>query len=258
MTSSKTKRVLVCDIDGTLLKNKDEETIGLTTFRLYLKRHRDHFRLVYATGRTFEATMKPIERGLLPEPDAVASLVGTEIWFPSWHRIDISYIRYISQKWDRRGVARIAGARKELAMQPAAVQSEWKLSYYLKQADAPRVMTQLRKMFSAQGIEAKLIYSCGCYLDIIPVRSGKAGAVRYIKERWSQQSQPVLACGDSGNDLDMLFQASVLGVAVGNAEQRLRKQARKHPHLYGASHPYAAGVLEGGRAHRFWPCKTYF
>jgi sucrose-6F-phosphate phosphohydrolase len=245
------KRILVCDIDGTLLDG-DRATVGLAALSLFLRRNRDDIRLVYATGRTFEATWRPIEKGVLPEPDAIASLVGTEIWFPDWRRVDKRYILHISQKWDHEQVRETLSRWKHIKPQSAEVQSPWKLSYYLR--ENPReVIARLDAALRQRGVEAKIVYSGGKYLDIIPARSGKAGAVKFISEVWAGHRDPVLACGDSGNDLDMLTSAKNLGVAVGNAEASLADKVEEFNNLYRSNHPYAAGVLEGGFAHRFWP-----
>lgn len=79
--SSSSVRVLVTDIDGTLL-DEGVPTPGLATLRLLIENQQDAVRVVYATGRSFFSTWKLVLADVLPVPDSIASSVGTEVWLP--------------------------------------------------------------------------------------------------------------------------------------------------------------------------------
>lgn len=244
------RRILVSDIDGTLL-NEGWPTVGLGTLAASLA-SADPVRVVYATGRTFGSTCDLVTKGVLPPPDAVAPLVGTEIWRPPWDKPDRDFRRVISTGWDRRAVTQAAAAFPELGTQPARFQSLFKASFYLSD---PSRLPAFKRELQSRGVRARVIYSRGKYLDVIPHRSGKRGAVEYLRKLWKAKPADVLVAGDSGNDLDMLKEPDFLSVAVGNSENKIKKLSDNDTfHL--ASLPFAAGVLEGAEEFGFLPVET--
>ena len=238
-------RILVSDIDGTLLDD-GRPTAGLSTLVEALS-GMNPVHLVYATGRTFESTRKLVSTRILPRPDAVASMVGTEIWLPPWQKPDTGFRYTISTGWERRTVLEEAAGLSWLKPQPDRFQSPIKASFYL--SDPGRIPI-LRCKLRSRGVKARLIYSGGKYLDVIPEEASKLNAVEYLRRLWSVKPSNVLAAGDSGNDLDMLREPHFLGVAVGNSEKKLKRLSDQETfHL--ASRQFAAGVLEGALKFNF-------
>jgi sucrose-6F-phosphate phosphohydrolase len=243
-------RILVSDIDGTLL-NEGRPTVGLGTLSASLA-VAGPVRLVYATGRPFGSTRDLVTEGVLPPPDAVAALVGTEIWRPPWEKPDQDYSRAISPGWNRRAVMQSAATFPELAPQPARFQSLFKASFYLED---PGRLPAFKRELLTRGVRARVIYSKGRFLDVIPEHSGKRGAVEYLRKLWGVGSACVLVAGDSGNDMDMLKEPDFMSVAVGNSEDKLKNLSDEESfHL--ASLPFAAGVLEGAEEFEFLPVET--
>jgi len=89
-----------------------------------------------------------------------------------------------------------------------------------------------------------VVYSGGQFLDLLPPKSSKAGAVKYIVERLGVSKQDVVICGDSGNDLD-IFNLGFKGIIVGNAHPELKQFNGKN--AYHAVGEYCAGIVEGLR-----------
>jgi sucrose-phosphate synthase len=98
-------------------------------------------------------------------------------------------------------------------------------------------------------LHAKLIYSHGKYLDLLPVRASKGLAVRYLSMKWGLPPERILVAGDSGNDEDMLS-GNTLGVIVGNHSPELNRLKGKSG-VYFAEQKYAWGILEGMRHYDF-------
>lgn len=242
-------RLLVCDIDGTLLR-KGSPTPGLRALRLRIRQERSRLRLVYATGRSFASTWSLVETGTLPAPDAVAAQVGTELWLPPFHGPHRPYERELSGAWDLRGVTAAADRCPELQRQASWFQTPYKASY-LVAGDQAKVVRRLRARIAARGLEAKLLYSGQQYLDILPARAGKLGAVAHLCSHWGDHPA-ILACGDSGNDLDLLSDPRVQGVVVSNASDGQLTSLTTRPDVYRARMPFAAGVLDGARHYRFF------
>ena len=96
----------------------------------------------------------------------------------------------------------------------------------------------------AEGLEAKVVYSAGRFLDFLPIRSGKGGAVRYLAEALGMPASAVVTSGDTGNDLDMMRpELGFRGIAVGNSAPELAEY--REPNVYHAEQAYAAGIREG-------------
>jgi len=246
-------RLLVSDVDGTLILD-NEPSPGLETLRWIVDAHPEEVRLVYATGRSFKSTMSLIEQGILPEPDAIAPFIGTEMWFPPWESSDPEYESFVKKGWDRNSVIKTASSFPELELQPEEFQSPLKASFYLDDNDKT-IVEKLEKALAPEGLETLIIYSIGRFLDIIPGRAGKRNAAEYLRQHWNVDKSMVLTCGDSGNDYDMLKDPRFLSVAVGNSEKKLRKLSScgkfHHSEL-----PAAAGVLEGAEVFNFWEQNT--
>lgn len=242
------QRVFVSDIDGTLLDD-DRPTPGLARLRRTIERRRPRVRVVYATGRTFPMTWAHVASGELARPDAVVTLVGTELWLPPWRGPDPGYARYLGEGWRREAVIEALSDLPQLELQPATFQGPTKVSYFMLD---PSLLPEVERRIATCCRHAQVVYSGGRFLDVIPRRAGKAGAVRYLLRRWDLPRAEVLAAGDSANDLDLLAAPDVLGVAVGNADPELQDLGVDETvHL--ARRRFAAGVVEGLTALDFLP-----
>jgi sucrose-6F-phosphate phosphohydrolase len=243
-------RILVSDIDGTLLKG-GLPTEGLAELRRRVAREGNGLRLVYATGRCFGSTWSLIRRGLLPLPDAIAAQIGTELWLPPWQSLHPGYARHLSESWDDGVVREVLGRFPQVRFQEEAHQSPWKVSGCLAPEDVQSVLTALRRALAERGVVSRVVYSGRRFLDVLPARSGKLSAVRFLRGLWDGE-RSVLAAGDSGNDLDMIAHPATAGVVVGNASDGQLEHLSSRQMVYRARRHYAAGVLEGGAAFGFW------
>jgi sucrose-6F-phosphate phosphohydrolase len=176
-------------------------------------------------------------------------MVGTDIYFRrgGQYHLDQTWHETISEDWDKRAVEDILAAIPEARSQDAEWQSPFKSSYYLEQNVASRLQ-QIRDRLDDAGLGAKVVYSAGKFLDLLPIRSGKGEAVKFVARHYGIAPQNVITCGDTGNDLDMMRpELCVRSIAVGNAADELK--AFRAPHVYHAQAFYAAGISEGLEAH---------
>lgn len=248
MPDNRGEHVLVSDVDGTLVGDGGP-TAGLDTLRMTLEAHRLAIRLVYATGRSFGSVWSLVVDDVLPEPDAIVSSVGTEIWLPPWKEREPGFAGRIAAGWDREAVLDVAGLFSDLTLQPGRFQGGVKVSFFL---DDERTVHAFGGELRALGIRARLVYSGGRFLDALPERAGKRNAIEHLLGLWGLERPRVMACGDSLNDLDMIGCPRFLGVIVGNAEDGLGAEIC-HPPVYESRLPHAAGVLEGAEVFGFWP-----
>jgi sucrose-6F-phosphate phosphohydrolase len=229
------QRLLVSDLDGTLLGDAP----ALASFHAWAAAERSAWRIVYATGRTFESVERLIADGSLPAPDAIVANVGTQIHqpgggsWPGWPTWDPT--------WDA-GVARAALAgRPGIGPQGDANQTPWKASFHAPTL-SPDAVDEVRLLVAATGLQATVIYSSERDLDVLPLGAGKAPATRFLAGGWGIADDDVLVAGDSGNDLDLLT-AGFRSIVVANAQPELR--ALEHPLVFHSPLGYAAGVLDG-------------
>jgi sucrose-phosphate synthase len=240
-------RLLVCDIDNTLIGDRE----ALAELLVWLDAHRDRVAFGVATGRVLERTLTVLEEWNVPRPDVLITAVGSEIHYGHPDLVeDRNWKRTIDFRWDpvslRECLAEIPGIR----LQPEQDQREFKLSYFVDSYEWPGAR-ELRRRLKEHNVAASLIYSHHEFLDLLPVRASKGRAIHYLARRWGFEMDEVLVAGDSGNDADML-RSGALGVVVSNHSSELR-YLRGRDRIYFTKWPYAHGILEGIDRHRFLP-----
>lgn len=231
------KYLLISDLDGTLIG--DEE--ALKVYAKWIQAHNDFLSLVYATGRTFDSVVQEIQSTALPEPNAMITSVGTNIYnYPSgelmkdWHE-------KINKNWDAETVGRVFCSHSELELQPEQFQSSFKVSYYLPDASHEQIHN-LQKHLNKTHIESEVIYSSNRDLDFLPLRANKGKAAAFLASKLQIPPQRVIVSGDTGND-KALFEQGFRGIVVGNAQPELKNL--RGASVYHADSCFAYGVLEG-------------
>lgn len=243
-------RILVCDIDDTLLG--DEQALAAFLQELEVGRSRKAGQhkvgLAFVTGRNLDSTLAAIKAAHLPAPDLLLTSVGTEIYYGHGMLEDYGWRRHIDYRWHPAALRKALADLPGLKLQPAREQREHKVSYFYDSRQAPTIR-QIQGHLRQLDLHAKLIYSHGKYLDLLPVRASKGLAVRYLSLKWGLPPERILVAGDSGNDEDMLS-GNTLGVVVGNHGPELNRLKGKSG-VYFAEQQYAWGILEGMRHYDF-------
>lgn len=229
--------ILVTDIDGTLVGDDR----ALARFATWHAEHRDEHRLVYATGRHLASLTRIITDAGLPAPDATITAVGTEIHDRAGRRWPGWPVRF--ERFDAAVVRNAMSEFHWLAPQAHDSQTSRKVSYDVRRLGRVRV-GRLQAALSRVEQDARLVYSAGLHLDIVPARAGKGEAAAFLARSWGGSAGAVLVFGDTGNDAD-LFRPEFRGTVVGNASPELVKAVGDR--AYRSQLPYAAGVLDGIR-----------
>ncbi len=239
--------VFASDIDNTLTGDRD--ALDDLRAELHRKWGEQELFVILSTGRRLEQVISGLEEEGLPEPDAVVSQVGTEIYLPplrpdkppldSWkERLQADY----SREEARSFLEGLSGVE----MQPDIFNTPLKVSCWLKGERPEETVRTLRSRCSAVSDRYQVVWSSGQDLDILPAAAGKGKAIRFLLEERGIDTHSVVVAGDSGNDSSM-FQAFDRGIMVGNAKPELLALKRKFPEnrWYAAEDSYAAGVKEG-------------
>jgi sucrose-phosphate synthase len=236
---------IVCDIDNTLTGDPE----ALERLNEWVSAHRSDIAFGVATGRVLKSTLKVLKEWAIPQPDVLITAVGSEIYYGKNHLVeDAGWRRLIDRRWDREALETLLDGVPGLKLQAKANQRPCKLSYDVEPDAAPS-MRDIKRRIKRAGLEASVIYSHEAYLDLLPSRASKGGALRYLSHRWGLPMERLLVAGDSGNDAEMLT-AGALGVVVGNHSPELAP-LRKRSGIYFAAAGHAAGVLEGIEHHGF-------
>jgi sucrose phosphatase-like protein len=239
------KRLLATDLDGTFIGDDD----AMLALWDVLRRQQDIV-VAFSTGRHLPSIQAFYAEKEFPgRADVCICMVGTDIHFRKngAYELDQAWHEAIAEGWDKAMVERILHTIPEARMQDAQWQSPFKSSYYLEQNVEER-LSQIHSDLESAGLQAKVVYSAGQFLDLLPARSGKGEAVGFVARKLGIPPDRVVTCGDTGNDLDMM--RSELGfrsIAVGNAAPELK--AFTAPSVYHARASFAAGIREGLEAH---------
>lgn len=244
MTHASLPLLLATDLDGTLVG----DAAALTELNGALRGLGSRLVLAYVTGRSLVSVLRLIEAEKLIEPHYIVAGVGTSIHRgPTWEP-DPQWVRHLGHSWSAERVRAIASFFPALEPQVPDNQGPFKCSYRLHEERAAQTIASLQDTLRAQRVSARIVYSSGRDLDILPSRAGKGNALRHLTSRLGLPLSQVLTCGDSGNDHDML---SLGGPAAVMANAQAELAAAPPPGAYVCRAAFAGGILEA-LAHYGW------
>lgn len=238
--ASKTKSMLVCDIDNTLLGHAE----SMQRFASWANSNSSML-FGIATGRSFHSAQSILAREKAPIPAFLISSVGSEIHFYDYHSRCFQkcnrWEAWIDEGWHAEDIDEIVLKWPGVVRQGLLEQKKHKISYIVEAENFNTAA--LSEALVSHGYRTSVIFSHGQYLDILPWRASKGSAVEYCRSRFDINRDAVVVAGDSGNDIEMLaaFQNSII---VANNCDGVAQHADLR-HSYVAKKSYAAGVLEG-------------
>lgn len=230
-------RMIVADLDNTLTGDSE----SLAEFN-ELIREREDIGFAVATGRRIDSALELIEELGLPRPDILDTDAGTQLHYGEKLTPDLTWQKQIGHAWQPDEIRAIVDNIPGCFRQSEDRQSQFKISYEVDVRVAPK-LNEIKRLLRQAGIKARVIWSLGMYLDILPVRGGSEISMRHVLWKWGFSPENVLVAGDSGNDAGMLL-GRTLGVVVGNHSKELNR-LKNRPRIYFAEGHHARGVLEG-------------
>jgi sucrose-6F-phosphate phosphohydrolase len=243
-SSSQPARLFSTDLDGTLVGNP-ESTQRFTAAWAALP-EADRPLLVFNSGRLVSDMQGLVAAGDLPQPDFFIGGVGTEIVDAHTGRAFEDWKTELDRDWDRERANAVLREIADVTPQPDHFQNAHKSSWYLHDADAPRI-AEISSLLAAAGVMANIIYSSARDLDILPVAATKGTALAWLRDRLGVPHDAVIVAGDTGNDSSMFAVEGASGIIVQNAQPELLEATVGHSRLYHARHVMADGVIEGLR-----------
>lgn len=238
--------LFVTDLDNTFVG----DDVALARLQRRLDQHRQQHgtKIVYATGRspTLYQQLK-VEKALL-DPDALVTSVGTEIYFSDQAEAvaDVKWSTLLAEGWDREVVTTVGDRFSQLVLQPTSEQRPFKVSYFVSNP-TKSLIPELTSALESAGLKVKIVCSDGKNIDILPIKGNKGLAMQFLARQWAIVPKQTVACGDSGNDIDLFKVGEEYGIIVGNAQPELVTWYKDYSstRLYFAQASFGQGILEG-------------
>ncbi|CAN5243850.1 HAD-IIB family hydrolase [soil metagenome] len=239
-------RLVVADLDNILTGNRG----ALSRFRTFLKESRPQVAFGIATGRNLATSLHEIETWEIPFPDVLITSLGGGIFYGKDLIEDRTYEHHLDYHWHPDRIRKILDPVEGLYLQAGAhTQERFKISYDLDPEIAPP-KKEIVRLLRHEKLRTRVFVSHDVYLDVIPIRSSKGLALRYLSVKWGIPQGRILVAADSGNDIDMI-QGNTLGVVVRNHTAELNNPLRGQPRVYYARKRFADGILEGIEYYHF-------
>lgn len=208
-----------------------------------------------ATGRRLDSALKLIKKYKLPHPDALVTSLGTEIYYGQYLTRDTAWDDHIDYLWQPKKVRSILRDYTGLRLQDKVEQSQYKISYYYNESEAPSI-DEIRHLLLQHEQTVNVFISFGQFLDIVPVRASKGLALRWYSEQWEIPLNHILVAGGSGADEDMI-RGNTLAVLVANRHNEELSDLIDLESVYYTEKPYAAGILDAIEYYDFFDsCKV--
>ncbi len=255
--------LLVSDLDDTMIGD-DAATAAFRDYWETQALTRGSL-LVYNTGRAVDKFQELCQekQHCLAMPDVLMSSVGTKLynWQQGSWAEDAQYASRLDHAWKLETVreatyaALAAAGREKMHFRPPEEQNDHKVTCGVHMDVMDQVQQQISDSLAAEGVEARLILSGKGdwrYLDIVSINAGKLQALEFVRQKYGFAHDRTVACGDSGNDKDMLSGQN-LAIVVGNAQPDLMKWVNEtqlslsdeNARLIVTDAHMAKGILEG-------------
>ncbi len=228
------KWVLASDIDGTLVGRGGERELAD-----YLAEHPE-IGVVYLTGRTRANAVAMVRRHGFPEPLALATDIGADVYWGPDLRGDESWAFQQRRDWSPRRVMRTLDGMAGVAYLGRS--SHWRLAYRVESYTA---LSEARTRLVRAGLMHRTLWNDEEQrLDIVPRGAFKGRALKYILNRLHMRAQQCFVAGDAENDVD-LMEGRYRGVLVANGTLAVKESLP--PVILRSRYEGALGVLEGLR-----------
>ena len=231
--------ILATALDGTLLGGSEADRKQLAaTFS-----GEKGFRVIFVTGRNLEDVRPVLADPLVPTPDYIVGDVGATVVSGA----DLEPVQPLQKKLDEAwpGEEAVLRALKPFPyLERQETPQQGRCAFYL----AGEHLITPEMLEAVEAIGCSLRFSGGRYLDVLPRTTSKGGTLLELLALEKLDADTVVVAGHSLNDLSM-FETQLKGVAVGNAEAKLKQRVGYLGPTCLAWAEGAGGILEGLERH---------
>lgn len=235
-------RLFSTDLDGTVVGNND----ATARFRDFWQSLPNETRplLVFNSGRLLDDQLELMEAVPLPKPDYIIGGVGTMLSCRAQPSLRQAYTNSLGQGFDTEKIISLMSDIPGISIQPERYQHGLKSSWYLHDAD-DQAISNIEHRLNEAGIEARIVYSSGRDLDVLPRAADKGAAIRWLCDHLELGLDEAVVAGDTGNDRAMFELPQVRGIVVSNALDELKSFATGKHNMFTALEAEADGVISG-------------
>lgn len=202
-----------------------------------------HLGFGVASGLSFEEIWAVIQRCGMPGPAFAICGLGAEIRYGENGTLDETWSHRLAFRWNREDIIQVlATAAPELQLQEESYQHRFKISYLATSQEKPN-RGALQRLLREAGLAAKVLVTARTFVDVIPIRSGKDVALRYLENRWGIDPSRIFYFGNYGNDAAAVRGRNLSAVAAD--ADRVLLQSQPRPRLYHAQAKGIAALFEG-------------
>jgi sucrose-phosphate synthase len=239
---------------GAIFSSIDQNLLGdpesLRELINILNEKRKNVSFCIATGRRLDSALKVLRQHNIPQPDALITSMGTEIYYSPDLTIDSAWTNHINYLWNRQSVVSLLAKLPGLTLQAKEEQSTYKISYFYDPSIAPSA-EEIKRILYQNEQTVNVIFSFGQFLDIVPVRASKGYALRWVAQQWDIPLTRILTAGGSGGDEDMML-GNTLSVVVANRHKEELSKITEIEPIYFSEKQFAAGILDGLKHYNFF------
>lgn len=238
-------RMIFCGLDENLLEGDAE---AIRELHEMIRTHNQKIGFGIVTGRTLDQAKELIARHQLPSPDVYITQLGAEICYGSRFAQDSRWREHLNYRWEPEKIHGVLDNIDGLHLQPEEHQHRFKISYYYDPGKSP-TRSAIQRMLREHRIPVKVLLSENAFLDVVPLRSGKGQAMRYVTIRWDLSFDRVFFYARRGSDHSALS-GRFLG-ALGSDHAPELKSCEHLPRVYLAKSPNYMGLVEALKAYQF-------
>jgi len=234
-------RLIITDIDNTLVGDSK----SLKELIKWLKEKKEKICFAVATGRNIESTIGILQVNQVPLPDVFITSVGTEIYYQHQGKIlsDHDWEERLKIDWNPDFIKEVLSKLSFLTLQLDI--RPYKISYLLNQYEEAKVQ-KVHDVLQENGLQYNLVLTEYSLLDILPKTASKYEASRFVLDKFQIDERNIIACGDAGNDEEMLT-GFPYSVVVANHQEELKGLKN----VYYSPKSYAAAILDGLKYYHF-------
>lgn len=240
--------MLVCDIDGTIAYN-GEFSDGIK--ECIDKVEKDGIKFVIATGRTFLSASKVLKPLNIKNP--IICYQGGTVQMPKTGEVLMQHILernlaleildylkkeeniypnvYINgnlhAEKETNGILRyvkIQNIPYRIVEDISTLEFKGVNKLLAITEDANQTIRIEKALKERYGDKIYCTRSTPFYCEICNPKVSKANAVKFLADMWGIRREEIMACGDEGNDIEMVKEAGI-GIAMGNGNEELKKIA---------------------------------
>ena len=201
------------------------------------------------TGLDLEGARQSLTELDLPTPDVLITQLGGAIHYGEKLLRDKAWTRHLRFQWQPDTIRSCLADALDIhpADQPG-LQGEFKITYHCPQ-NSRGIHAKVRRLLREHKLRAQVTGSDAEWIDILPLRSSKGNAMRYLTLKWGLPPDGMLVLARTAADATAI-RGNTLAVVMANHDSWLNR-LRDYPRVYFSEKTGIDALLDGIRYYQF-------